>query len=1649
MKLTRRFLALLLALSMSLSMVTPAYASEAETIDETEPVVVVEETEAAAVETTEAETEAAPVVTTEAVTEAPETEAPVVVETEAPVVEETEAVVETEAPVVEETEPVVIETEPVTAAVDAANEAEAEIVTILDENAETENVVEFTMTVPAGSSVTYQGRVSGMILTIYADDVTVENNGNTFVSEWGYLEAAISGGDFFNPPTIVVTNNAAEDATYEATFAYPMGDMMNPQYMYGVGAYEAELAADDNDGHYYTFEPDFDATLYVKINKITEGAVGDVVITNDVTYVQKSISADGVDGVLELTVAAGDIYSIQAMVVPNEDYSIPAAKIEWEINYPVGTVDNPDQLTWNEEHTVGTGTFEVPADVEAYYVSLGRATGMMLSINGEEPVEQVAEDPMMPIVITLAGGQTYELLLNYPVGNAGNPDTLWSLGTYTTSLEEGDQDGYTYTLTADAAGTVYVSIDSITEGVVGNILITKGYAQYSLIDEAVDGLLAIELAAGDELTIRVMAEPDTSDMFNWVYPAADIEWTINYPAGTAENPIMPEWNWNEASTEADFVITVPAGASYLVRDYSIAGMELSINNGAPQLMVGQPRQPIEFTLDNTAGTEAVEYALHVAWPAGTYSNPEELYLGSNWTSLEEGDQDGYYYSYIVESDGTLYASIDSITEGVVGNIIINNNTSYANMNLVYDGVDGVVAMDVAAGDELVVQVMAEPDTTDMFNWVYPAADITWSINYEQGHKLNPIVTLIEGNGHAVPVAVPAGESVSYQVSGAAGMILTMKANSKTTVTVGYMDPMTWETVEQTFKANSKGVVSFTVPGGGGMGRPMPTDITVTNGHKTNAVSSEMVFAFPAGHMSNPAALKLGNSTLKLAANNSGYFYNYTAEECGYFTFAMTSKANWNYCVNVLGEDGWPVVYGDNHSYLDQPVVASEQIWVEAGQTVQITVGTADANYGAPAGTLKFTTAFVPAEYTVASGKSLTLKFMDPATGKAVSAKKVAWQIVDAYVDNPYSDEEVHFNDVSAYATLKNGKLSTKKCGDSVYLLVQGSYNGVTNTYYIEILPATNILAIWQTWYDYDEYGNEILCHDVVQGNWTWNANGATEEDVPDMGWDLDAFSYPGNSSQKVNWKSSNKKIATIDENGVVGFVWNAKKGTVNTGTVTITATAADGSGKKASFKLTVTADKFPEYFELVRVDGKAFEQGEYLYDEEVYNPETGDYEYVPVYEKVMYIAPGETIKLKANIDPTAGKKYQTSDWWWYGDVMFTMKKLSGNQYSVKANKDAHDGAWCYVDAQVPYCGSEEIKVVVKSPVTKKLEICWLGEDYYEPITWSPSFDINEFDFESEDGWNSIMMKAVLIGSDGSAEVVDADWITSNKKVAAPEEFSWDELGAQYNLTGKLGSFKATASYKDADGKTYQDSVTFEIADMSKWVNSLEITAPEQFMGTIMDYVEVWNEEYGYWEWVEAEVPAIYISAGQSVKLTAKVNASAKNKKFAWNCYVQEYNEYFYENVKISKSGKLTIGKNIPESIMFYVECWPTSNNRVGSVRIPVIVMPRATNVHARMITEDGTPFYVSNTTQTVGAWEGNRIEIDALVYPFEASQDVTWKSNKTKIVKIVTEIDDEGVEHTYMEFTGKTGKVTITATADDGSKEKATFTLNVITPVVE
>lgn len=76
---------------------------------------------------------------------------------------------------------------------------------------------------------------------------------------------------------------------------------------------------------------------------------------------------------------------------------------------------------------------------------------------------------------------------------------------------------------------------------------------------------------------------------------------------------------------------------------------------------------------------------------------------------------------------------------------------------------------------------------------------------------------------------------------------------------------------------------------------------------------------------------------------------------------------------------------------------------------------------------------------------------------------------------------------------------------------------------------------------------------------------------------LSATVSPSNATNKsINWSSSNSNVATVN-NGVVTAVGN--------GSATITATAADGSGKRASCSVTVNIPTTPSNVETVNITG--------------------------------------------------------------------------------------------------------------------------------------------------------------------------------------------------------------------------------------------------------------------------------------------------------------------------------------------------------------------------------------------------------------------------------------------------------------------------------
>ena len=166
-----------------------------------------------------------------------------------------------------------------------------------------------------------------------------------------------------------------------------------------------------------------------------------------------------------------------------------------------------------------------------------------------------------------------------------------------------------------------------------------------------------------------------------------------------------------------------------------------------------------------------------------------------------------------------------------------------------------------------------------------------------------------------------------------------------------------------------------------------------------------------------------------------------------------------------------------------------------------------------------------ANTSVAGGKSVTLK---PVIGPTdVTNKKLTWSVSE----NEYG---IKIN--------ASGKLTTKAVTEPVTVTVTAAAqdgSDVKATCKITVYPATTKVTISAK---DGELPASIAVGDKLE---------------------LTASSQPAGTAGTYTWKSSNEKIATVNENGVVTAL--------KAGTVKITCTAADGTNKSASVKVKIEA----------------------------------------------------------------------------------------------------------------------------------------------------------------------------------------------------------------------------------------------------------------------------------------------------------------------------------------------------------------------------------------------------------------------------------------------------------------------------------------------
>lgn len=224
-----------------------------------------------------------------------------------------------------------------------------------------------------------------------------------------------------------------------------------------------------------------------------------------------------------------------------------------------------------------------------------------------------------------------------------------------------------------------------------------------------------------------------------------------------------------------------------------------------------------------------------------------------------------------------------------------------------------------------------------------------------------------------------------------------------------------------------------------------------------------------------------------------------------------------------------------------------------------------------------------------------------------------------------------------------------------------------------------------------------------------------------------------NTSTKIAWSSSNKKVAVVSSKGKV----TGKA----TGTATITAKAADGSGKKAKCKVTVKNN-----INLIAMD--------------VQNAQTITFSL----DRAMALNASQVqISNKWNIDGAYNRQLKID----------TMTTADNKNYTVVVNSDNRISENSYVKVTIPVLPGS-----VKSMEKKYSEaLCAYTEDQIS--TWTVNeYDSKNFYFDSDDGYSTYSITGLPAGLTsevkGNALVVKGTPAAAGVSVATMT--AKDELG---------------------------------------------------------------------------------------------------------------------------------------------------------------------------------------------------------------------------------------------------------------------------------
>ena len=496
---------------------------------------------------------------------------------------------------------------------------------------------------------------------------------------------------------------------------------------------------------------------------------------------------------------------------------------------------------------------------------------------------------------------------------------------------------------------------------------------------------------------------------------------------------------------------------------------------------------------------------------------------------------------------------------------------------------------------------------------------------------------------------------------------------------------------------------------------------------------------------------------------------------------------------------------------------------------------------------------------------------------------------------------------------------------------------------------------------------------------------------------LKATVSPSNASnKKVTWSSSNKKVATVSSSGKI----TAKKA----GTATITVKAKDGSGKKATCKVTVKKPTKVSKIKLSKTSVK--------------------------------LTVGKTTTVKATVSPSKATNKSVS---WSS----SNKKVATVSSKGKITATGIGTAKITCKAKDGSGKKATVKVTVSAVKVTKVALNKTGATLPTNATLSLSATVSPSNATNKSlTWKSSNTSVATVSSSGVVTTLrkGTATITATAKDGSGKSAS---CKITVNSIGASSVTLSHSSYAGSPGASFTLAAALKPSNVSnktlKWKSSNTSVATVDSSGNVK-LIKDGTAKITATTTDGTNRSAICSVTVKTVSVTSVSLSSSKiNLTQGTSSATYRLTATVYPSNASNKSVTWTSG----DSSVVTVD----SNGNVRAIK--------AGTTTITVTTKDGGKKAVCTVTVTPKVTEisvlpssfswyvGKTGKINAVVQPKGAKQDVTWSSSDTDYVTVDSNGNIEVIKEQKILGIHRDKDVTITATAKDGSGVKGTYTLTI------